>query len=129
MNRKLRTLFDARARSQGLTLARARLLLQLAREDGPTQTALAEALEIEQPTLVRLIDGLEKNGLVQRHGVAGDRRARRIFLTAEARKQAGDILRFTTDLRAQVLEGIDDEELARATRVLETVARNIGAVS
>ena len=37
-NRKLRTLFDARVRTYGLTLSRARLLMHLAHADGATQT-------------------------------------------------------------------------------------------
>ena len=129
VSRKMRTLFDAKARSQGLTLARARLLLQLARADGPTQTELAERLEIEQPTLVRLLDGLEKIGLVCRRSVPGDRRARRVFLTEEARRQAGDILRFVEAMRSDILSGIDPAEVAVATRVLERVRQNIGAAA
>ncbi len=58
-SRKLRTLFDAQVRARGLTLARARTLIHLSRKDGMTQTELAEILEVEGPTLVRLLDGLE----------------------------------------------------------------------
>ena len=66
VNRKLRALVDERARGMGLTLARARLLMELAREDGPIQSDLADLLDIEQPTLVRLLDGLERNGTSRR---------------------------------------------------------------
>src|SRR3954453_21559992 len=84
-SRKLRTLFDARVRAKGLTLARARALLHLARKDGMTQTELAEILEVESPTLVRLLDGLEGQGLTERRPVAGDRRANQIALTPAGR--------------------------------------------
>ena len=85
VNRKLRALVEDRARDMGLTLSRARLLMELAKADGPTQSDLAGLLDIEQPTLVRLLDGLERNGMIERRTVEGDRRARRVFLTETAR--------------------------------------------
>lgn len=126
-NRKLRALVDERARDMGLTLSRARLLMQLAKADGPIQSDLAELLDIEQPTLVRLLDGLERTGMIERRAAPGDRRARRVFLTQAARAQAEDILAFLTELRADVLDGIDKEELEIALRVLSRMSRNITA--
>jgi MarR family transcriptional regulator for hemolysin len=127
VNRKMRTLFDARVKSQGLTLARARLLMHLAKEEGATQTELAETLEVEQPSMVSLIDALEKKGFVTRRAVEGDRRAKGIFLTEMARAEAQTILDYANELREQVLVGVDDEDLRIATRVLRQVAHNIGA--
>lgn len=129
VNRKLRTLFDARAKSQGLTLARARLLMHLAKQDGATQAELAQALEVEQPSMVTLVDALEKKGLVTRRAVTGDRRAKGIFLTDGARQDADTILEFANELREQILKGVDENDLLVATRVLGQVARNIGAAA
>ncbi|WP_449255891.1 MarR family winged helix-turn-helix transcriptional regulator [Bosea sp. (in: a-proteobacteria)] len=127
VNRKLRALVDERARGMGLTLARARLLMELAREDGLIQSDLAGLLEIEQPTLVRLLDGLERNGMIERRAVAGDRRARQVFLTPMARAQAEDILAFLAELRADILLGIAPQELEMALDVLRRTSRNIVA--
>ncbi|WP_019171083.1 MarR family winged helix-turn-helix transcriptional regulator [Pseudaminobacter salicylatoxidans] len=73
-SRKLRTLFDARVRTHGLTLSRARLLMHLVKADGATQAELADALEVEQPSLVGLVDALEKMGHIERRAIDGDRR-------------------------------------------------------
>lgn len=127
VNRKLRALVDERARKMGLTWSRARLLMELAREDGPIQSDLADLLDIEQPTLVRLLDGLERNGMIERRAVEGDRRARRIFLTPMARAQAEDILNFLAALRADILQGIAPRELEMALDVLRRTSRNIAA--
>lgn len=127
VNRKLRALVDERARGMGLTLARARLLMELAREDGLIQSDLAGLLEIEQPTLVRLLDGLERNGMIERRAVAGDRRVRQVFLTPMARAQAEDILAFLAELRADILNGITPQELETALGVLRRTSRNIAA--
>lgn len=126
-NRKLRTLFDARVRTYGLTLSRARLLMHLANADGATQTELADALEVEQPSIVGLIDALEKKGLIERRVVEGDRRSRAIFLTEAARREADEILAFACALRRQVLKDVDEKDLKIATCVLQQVTRNIGS--
>src|SRR5690349_12536608 len=85
VNRAIRTLFDARIKPHGLTLARARLLKYLSKGgEGSTQTKIAAALGVELPSMVTLIDGLESKGLVVRRPVEGDRRARGIFLTEAA---------------------------------------------
>lgn len=128
VSRKLRTLFDARVKEQGLTLARARLLLLLANEDGLTQSQLAEALEVEQPSVVSLIDALEKSGLVKRCAVEGDRRAKAIHLTDLARKEAANLLTYVAELRRQILLDVDGADGDAATRVLKHVSGNIGAL-
>ncbi|EAB6717780.1 MarR family transcriptional regulator [Salmonella enterica subsp. enterica] len=127
VNRKMRTMFDARVREQGLTLSRARLLLLLAKGDGVTQRELAEALEIEQPSLVTLLDGLERQGLIVREPLETDRRANRVVLTPEARDETDRLMAQVADLRDQILEGVDPAELAAAQSVLARIGRNIGA--
>ncbi|ENR65033.1 hypothetical protein C032_02700 [Brucella abortus 63/294] len=69
--RKMRNLFDSRVRERGLTLARARVLLLLAQQRDWNQRELADALEIEHPSVVRLLDGLEKQGMIVRASVEG----------------------------------------------------------
>lgn len=129
VNRKMRTLFDARAKELGLTQSRARLLLALAQEEGMSQTRLAAALDIEQPSLVGLLDGLEKLGSITRQADPEDRRSKRIFLTDQARAEAGGLLAFSASLRQQILQGIPDAELSVASRVLATVFHNITGAS
>lgn len=127
VNRKLKALFDERARKMGLTLSRARLLVELARRDGLIQSDLADILEIEQPTLVRLLDGLERNGMIERRPVEGDRRARQVHLTQMARGQAQDVLALLAEIRALVLEGIPPASVETALDVLRQATRNIAA--
>lgn len=129
VNRKLRTLFDARARAHGLTFARARLLLYLAKMEGCTQKELAEVLEVEQPSVVNMIDALETGGLLERRAVEGDRRAKQLVLTEDARTQAKDVIGFADELRRQVLEGVDEADLMAAIRVLRAITRNVGATA
>ncbi|MFC7692871.1 MarR family transcriptional regulator [Paeniroseomonas aquatica] len=69
----------------GLTEARWLALLALARGgDGMTQKDLAQRLLIEGPTLVRTLDWLERQGLVERRESTQDRRAKTLHLTVQA---------------------------------------------
>jgi MarR family transcriptional regulator for hemolysin len=119
-NRKLRTYFDARVKEYGLTLARARTLMLLRQQDSATQSELATLLEIEKPTLVRLLDGLEKQGWTRRDTVDSDRRANKIVLTDEGRLLADRINRLAEEIRHQLLLEVSDEDIATATRVLRS---------
>jgi MarR family transcriptional regulator, temperature-dependent positive regulator of motility len=53
---------------------------------GLLQRELAEALTISRPTATRLLDGLERKGLIGRHVAEGDRRESLIHSTPAARK-------------------------------------------
>jgi DNA-binding MarR family transcriptional regulator len=81
--RLLRTTFDRRVKSLGLTRSQWWVLNHLFRNDGTTQSELAEILEVEKATLGRLLDRLEQKGWIRRKADAGDRRAKRVFLTEE----------------------------------------------
>ncbi|OCP07390.1 MarR family transcriptional regulator [Ensifer sp. LC14] len=129
VNRKLRAVFDARVKERGLTLSRARALFALTRKDGLNQRELADELDIETPTLVRLLDGMEKQGFIERRGEAPDRRAKQIHMTAFGRNVADDILRLADEIRAEVLRGVDTDELAVTLRVVRAIADNVQSLA
>ncbi|ASV87245.1 marR family protein [Ochrobactrum quorumnocens] len=122
VNRRLRTLFDARVKERGLTLARARTLLTLIEQEGLYQKELAEVLEIENATMVRLIDGLERQAFVERQAVEGDRRAKRIMMTEQGKQLAEEVVKLAGDVRADLLEGISDEDLSTALHVMRKMS-------
>ena len=129
VNRKLRTVFDARVKEYGLTLARARTLLTLIEEEGLYQKELAEVLEIENATMVRLIDGLERQAFVERQAVEGDRRAKRIVMTAEGKKLAEQVVSLAADVRSDLLESVTDDELNTALNVMRKMAESMNRKS
>lgn len=125
VSRKLRILFDARIRRHGLTLARARALMALKDQDDFYQKNLAEELEIENATLVRIIDALEAQGLVSRDVSADDRRAKFVTLTRQGRELVDGIEVFAAEVRRDVMAGIADKDMAAALSVLDHMADTI----
>ena len=124
--RKMRKLFDAFVRERGLTLARARALLLLSRSQAWNQKELAEALDIEHPSVVRLLDGLERQGLIIRSTVKNDRRAKRIELTPAAKQQVAELEEISTAVRKLLLRDIETDDLRNALKVLRQITENAG---
>ena len=110
-SRGWRAELDRRLAGLGLSQARWLVLLHLARfENVPTQRELAQSVGVEGPTLARLLDSLEAQGLVQRHAVAEDRRAKKIVLSDTARPLIAQIEAIATALRQELFVGVDEEE-------------------
>lgn len=82
-------------------------------------------MEVERPTMARLINGVEASGMVRREMVPDDRRQRQILLTEAAREQVEAVLSLTERLRAEVLDGIPQEDLATTHRVLCRMLANV----
>lgn len=95
--------------------------------DGQRQGALAEALSIEGPSLVRSLDQLMAEGLVERREDPADRRAKTLHLTATGRQVYGEIEALLQTLRNELYQGVSDEDIAACLRVFETLGRRLGA--
>ncbi|SDB66565.1 MarR family transcriptional regulator [Belnapia rosea] len=124
--RRWRGRLDARIADFGLTEARWLALLTLSRYgDGLTQKDLANRLLIEGPTLVRTLDWLEGEGLVERRSSAQDRRAKTLHLTERAGPLIQRIEAAATIVRAEILADIPEDDLAACLAVLERVATGL----
>lgn len=122
VSRRWRARLDVRLRATGLTQARWVALLQLARAgEGLTQRELAERVGIEGPTLVRLLDALERQGLIARHPVRGDRRVKQIRLTEAAQPVMAEINRIAAQVRREVLAHIGRDELIACLKTLRRI--------
>ena len=121
-----RTRFDNELKGLNLTCSRALALACLARAGEPmTQTNLAMELGIENPSCVRLVDGLQSRNLVDRQAVGEDRRANYVVLTKAGVLLADRVATMMAALRNQFMRGIDPKDLSVATRVLSVIAINL----
>jgi MarR family transcriptional regulator, transcriptional regulator for hemolysin len=125
VSRRIRTVFNQRVTAHGLTYPRARTLFRLAKKQNMTQTELACELELEQATMVRLLDRMEENGLIQRRQDPGDRRVRLIALTAHGQEQAAFVRALADQIRHQFFEGVEIDELRQGIALLEKISANI----
>ncbi|MDB6050322.1 MAG: MarR family transcriptional regulator [Pseudomonas sp.] len=126
MSRGWRAELDRRLADLGLSQARWLVLLHLARfGEPPTQRELAQSVGVEGPTLARLLDSLETQGLVRRQAVVEDRRAKKILLSATARPLIDKIETIATALRIELFAGIDEAELRTCMQVHSKILANL----
>jgi MarR family transcriptional regulator for hemolysin len=116
--RLLRKRFDQKSRGLGLSRAQWSVLAHLARHEGINQSALAEILEIEPITLVRLIDKLEAAGWVERRLDATDRRVRLLHLTSKAHPILETMRALGAETREEAMAGLS---LAKREELIETL--------
>ncbi|EJL27831.1 MarR family transcriptional regulator [Novosphingobium sp. AP12] len=89
---------------------------------GARQGDLARAIGITEASLVRTVQQLEREGLVERRADEDDRRANRLHLTAAGRTLARKAEKRLIELRVDLLEGVSDADLEVAVRLFDTVA-------
>ena len=87
-------------------------VLRILRDEGEgrTQKELAGELAIEGPTLVKLLDGLEKGNWIERRISEFDRRAKTIWLRPEAHARIEAADKALAHFRHKVLGELTDEE-------------------
>jgi MarR family transcriptional regulator, transcriptional regulator for hemolysin len=126
LSRRLRQAVDAEMRLIGLTEATWRPLIYLrALGDGVRQKELATAMSIEGPSLVRLLDSLERRGFIERREDENDRRARGLYLTRAGLELAVRAARIGNALQTRLMAAVPAADLDICERVLETLEREL----
>jgi len=128
VSRRYTRRFEERAQALALTLPQCRALVYLENNEGISQKRLAELTELDPMTLVRILDRMEADGWVQRRFDPADRRAHTLWLTSKARPMLDHIAQLIADTRAEVLEGLSDEERAKLLELLERLHANLSSL-
>jgi len=127
--RRWRARADQRLARFGLSHAKWAPLRHLSRSGGSVpQYQLAEQVNVEGPSLVRVLDELERHGLIKRCDSDSDRRSKIVRLTDKAEAMVNEIAVCLEQLRDEVLEGVPDTDIAAFRRVLARIRHNIQKV-
>jgi len=123
--RVMRTFIDQRARAHGMTRAQWAVLVRLERQEGMTQAEMAEQLELQPISLLRLIDRLCEQGLVERRPHPRDRRANRLYLTEKGRAMLGRMAPLGKQIAADVFRSVHEGEIEALLGKLLRIKHNI----
>jgi MarR family transcriptional regulator for hemolysin len=82
------------------------------------QVDIAKRLRIEGPTLTRMLDTLEKDGLVERMPDPADRRTNKLRLTPAGERALEEIFEIVDVLRARLLDGMSPETIEQGNEIL-----------
>ncbi|AYF86876.1 MarR family transcriptional regulator [Pseudomonas sp. JS3066] len=126
-SRLMRRSFEQHITGSSLTLAQARALAHVARNEGCRQVELADQLEVKPITLARLLDQLEQAELVERRPDPDDRRAYRLYLRPRADKALDDIRTAGAAMLAVALDGFSEAETAALSSALRKMRSNLSS--
>ena len=120
--------FDQRARSLGLNRAQCKLLGYLARNEGINQSGLAELLEVEPITMVRLLDRMQEAGWVERRVDPADRRVYRLYLAEKAKPIFSAIQEVANATANEAMAGLETTQRDFLLEMLGRIHGNLTAL-
>jgi DNA-binding MarR family transcriptional regulator len=123
--RLMRRRFEQHARGLGMTRSQWQALAYLSRNEGISQTGLADLLDVEPITLSRIIDRLVETGLVDRIPHASDRRVWCLRLTAGARPKLRQLRELGEKTRSETLAGVSEADRDRLIKTLSAMRSNL----
>jgi len=101
------------------------VLVQLWQKDGQSQSALSELTLRDRPTMSRIIDTMEKTGLVERIVDEQDARSRLVKLTRRGRSLQDKLVPVAQQLVARLEHGISETDLETTHRTLSRMLTNL----
>ncbi len=101
------------------------VLVRLWEQDGLSQKELADKIYKDQANTTRILDKIEKKGLVRRVDALNDRRAYLIYLTDEGKRCVEQCNPLVLNIKAKMFNGLTDNDSAALRRTLDTISRNL----
>ena len=93
-------------------------------KDGWIQTELARMSGKDNASMTRMLDGMQKKGLIERKADENDRRAQRIFLTEKGRSLEKPLKKIASENVSKGLKNISSQDVQELKRILEAINEN-----
>ena len=129
VSRLMRTVFDRRVRSLGLTRTQWLALVRVHRQPGASQSELADMMEIEKAPAGRIIDRLEEKTWIERRPDPTDRRVNRIYLTTLGERIHAAITPIAEATVHDALAGLSRADRKRVTQLMARVKLKLSALA
>ena len=122
LSRRWLNMIDGALRATGDSHARWVTLLWVGMLAGRSKIGeLADQVGVELPTLVRLLNRLEREGLVERRALDGSNRAKTVVLTPKGRRLSAVMNEVVDRARGEFLRDVNEEQLTAALGLLDTL--------
>ena len=108
-------------RAHGLTIGRWQVLSVLSRFDGSRVGTIADLSGGEQPAVSRVIDQMERDGLVNRRPALDDSRAVQVWISPGGRELLEALMPHAEDFVSRMVRTLSDAEIKQMNSMLERV--------
>lgn len=108
----------------GIAGAKWKIIVALSIKEGITQKHIADMVFIEAPTLVPVLDKMQKEGYLTRQTDPNDRRNNLIFMTKKSKDLVDSIIDCILDIRNMGLNKISKKDMEITKKVLSQIASN-----
>ncbi len=122
LSRAHRVRLEALLTAHGLHAGQDQLLLAVWREPGLRQRDLAAALGVEPPTATRMLQRLERSGMVERRPDGADGRVLRVYPTPRSRLLEGSVRRAWAELDQRIIGELGEADAERLRRLARGAA-------
>ena len=112
-----------------ITIEQWSVLYHLWKKDGISQQDLCKASFRDKPSITRLVDNMEKAGLVRRVAAVNDRRINLIYLTKEGQQLQEQTLKLADQTLIEALRGVPADKVEVCKQVLQVVYDNLTKLS
>ncbi len=123
--KKLADEFNRRLQENGTTRVKWIALFYIGKAGEISQKELSDYMDIKESSMVRLIDRMEKEELVERRKDSEDRRITKIILTDKGKFLKEELMPRGQEFQDDVLKGISKENLEIFKEVLQRMIDNI----
>lgn len=117
--------FNDELAPHGITYRQSQVLFWLALHGEMSQAELAAKMMVEPPTLVGILDRMERTGWIARQPCESDRRRKLIRVNPEAESTWKKIVECAKRIRRRATDGLSDRQLATLKNLLTRVRHNI----
>jgi DNA-binding MarR family transcriptional regulator len=125
VSRKYSLRFERQTQEMLLKYSNCKALAYLERNEGVSQSKLAELTEIDPMTMVRILDRMEADGLVERRPDLSDRRARCLYLTPNSKPVLDEIWQIAEQIYSEIFAETSQAERDVFLDVLGRINRNL----
>ncbi len=109
----------------GLHVGQEKFLWQLWKEDGLTQSQLAENMCVQPPTVNKMLSRMESSGLVERRIDPEDNRVSRVYLTEQSRCMQPQVEETWQQLEEKTVANLTSDERVLLRRLLMQIYENL----
>jgi MarR family transcriptional regulator for hemolysin len=121
----LRRALNAELAKEGITYRQWEVLARIALGGELSQSELADCLGIEAPTIVGILDRMERDGWLERFSCPNDRRKKRIRATEKAESVWARMVECAHRVRVQAREGLSQEDLDQLRAICARIRSNL----